>query len=225
MARIRVAETRDWTDALVAVLHAAGHEVTNDAATDAATVEFIAADSPLEGREDVLTLIVAGMDQVEQALESCKRGAYAFVRYPFVIDEVTLLIERAIDHQQLAHEAHDLRQQLNLSSPAAVAAGAAAAGGAAGAALSSGADVAADVPSVARNLAGKPLADIEKHVILSTLEQFKGHRVRTATALGIGVRTLGMKIKRWREEGEPIVSRVAPAHPQQHQERTMSAST
>jgi DNA-binding NtrC family response regulator len=44
-------------------------------------------------------------------------------------------------------------------------------------------------------------------VILSTLEQFKGHRLRTAAALGIGVRTLGMKIKRWREEGEPIAGR------------------
>jgi DNA-binding NtrC family response regulator len=49
-------------------------------------------------------------------------------------------------------------------------------------------------------LAGRPLADIEKQVILSTLERFKGHRIRTATALGIGVRTLGMKLKKWREE-------------------------
>jgi transcriptional regulator with PAS, ATPase and Fis domain len=55
---------------------------------------------------------------------------------------------------------------------------------------------------VAEGLAGRPLADIEKQVILSTLQQFKGHRVRTAGALGIGVRTLGMKLKRWREEGE-----------------------
>jgi DNA-binding NtrC family response regulator len=55
---------------------------------------------------------------------------------------------------------------------------------------------------IADGLAGRPLADIEKQVILSTLQQFKGHRVRTAGALGIGVRTLGMKLKRWREEGE-----------------------
>ncbi|MGB7156745.1 MAG: sigma-54 dependent transcriptional regulator [Tepidisphaeraceae bacterium] len=58
--------------------------------------------------------------------------------------------------------------------------------------------------AAAESLAGKPLADIEKQVILSTLEQFKGHRIKTASALGIGVRTLGMKLKRWREEGEPI---------------------
>lgn len=58
------------------------------------------------------------------------------------------------------------------------------------------------VAPIAEGLAGRPLADIEKQVILSTLQQFKGHRVRTASALGIGVRTLGMKLKRWREEGE-----------------------
>jgi two-component system response regulator HydG len=52
------------------------------------------------------------------------------------------------------------------------------------------------------DLAGKPLADIEKQVILSTLQQFKGHRLKTAGALGIGVRTLGMKLKRWKEDGE-----------------------
>jgi DNA-binding NtrC family response regulator len=54
----------------------------------------------------------------------------------------------------------------------------------------------------AEALAGKPLADIERQVILSTLQQFNGHRVRTAGALGIGVRTLGMKLKRWKEDGE-----------------------
>jgi DNA-binding NtrC family response regulator len=57
-------------------------------------------------------------------------------------------------------------------------------------------------------LAGKPLADIEKQVILSTLHQFKGHRIKTAGALGIGVRTLGIKLKRWKDEGE-LVEAVA----------------
>jgi DNA-binding NtrC family response regulator len=61
---------------------------------------------------------------------------------------------------------------------------------------------------IAEGLAGRALADIEKQVILSTLQQFKGHRVRTASALGIGVRTLGMKLKRWRDEGE-LVENVA----------------
>jgi DNA-binding NtrC family response regulator len=60
------------------------------------------------------------------------------------------------------------------------------------------------VASAVEDLAGKPLADIEKQVILSTLHQFKGHRLKTAGALGIGVRTLGMKLKRWKEDGEPV---------------------
>jgi DNA-binding NtrC family response regulator len=54
-------------------------------------------------------------------------------------------------------------------------------------------------------LAGKPLADIEKQIILTTLQQFRGHRLKTAGALGIGVRTLGIKLKRWRDEGEPVL--------------------
>ena len=50
--------------------------------------------------------------------------------------------------------------------------------------------------------AGQKLADVEREVILATLETHGGHRVRTAEALGIGVRTLGMKLKRWREEAQ-----------------------
>ncbi len=49
-------------------------------------------------------------------------------------------------------------------------------------------------------LAGQPLADVEKQVILSTLRQFQGHRVKTAGVLGIGVRTLGLKLKKWKDE-------------------------
>jgi len=54
------------------------------------------------------------------------------------------------------------------------------------------------------DLSGQPLADIEKRVILTTLQKFKGHRVKTAGALGIGVRTLGMKLKKWRDDGELV---------------------
>ena len=67
------------------------------------------------------------------------------------------------------------------------------------------------VCSAVEDLAGKPLADIEKQVILSTLQQFKGHRAKTAVALGIGVRTLGMKLKRWKDDGDAAVLEVAGA--------------
>ena len=48
---------------------------------------------------------------------------------------------------------------------------------------------------------GHILADAERDLILKTLKRFNGHRERTARALGIGLRTLGLKLKRWREEG------------------------
>jgi two-component system response regulator HydG len=48
---------------------------------------------------------------------------------------------------------------------------------------------------------GQILSDAERDLILRTLERFGGHREKTAKALGIGLRTLGLKLKKWREEG------------------------
>lgn len=45
----------------------------------------------------------------------------------------------------------------------------------------------------------RPLAEIEREVIVDTLQRFNGHRQKTARALGIGVRTLGLKLKKWKE--------------------------
>ncbi len=46
----------------------------------------------------------------------------------------------------------------------------------------------------------RPLADVERDVIVATLRRFDGHRQKTAEALGIGVRTLGLKLKKWKEQ-------------------------
>ena len=46
----------------------------------------------------------------------------------------------------------------------------------------------------------RPLADIEREQIVQTLRHFSGNRQQTARALGIGVRTLGLKLKKWKEE-------------------------
>ena len=45
------------------------------------------------------------------------------------------------------------------------------------------------------------LETLERRAILATLERFGGHRDRTAKALGIGVRTLGMKLRAWKASG------------------------
>jgi DNA-binding NtrC family response regulator len=49
---------------------------------------------------------------------------------------------------------------------------------------------------------GRLLEDAERQLIEKTLGRHNGHRAKTAKALGIGVRTLGMKLKQWREEAE-----------------------
>jgi DNA-binding NtrC family response regulator len=49
---------------------------------------------------------------------------------------------------------------------------------------------------------GYILADMERQMIEETLGRFNGHREKTAKALGIGLRTLGMKLKKWRDEAK-----------------------
>ncbi len=45
----------------------------------------------------------------------------------------------------------------------------------------------------------RTLEEIEREVIVGTLRRFNGHRQKTARTLGIGVRTLGLKLKKWKE--------------------------
>ncbi len=46
---------------------------------------------------------------------------------------------------------------------------------------------------------GRSLEEIEREVIVGTLNRHNGHRVKTAKELGIGVRTLGLKLKKWKQ--------------------------
>jgi DNA-binding NtrC family response regulator len=59
--------------------------------------------------------------------------------------------------------------------------------------------------SVAEALPGSgvevlPLEEVERDRILHALRRFNGNRTRAAEALGIGVRTLGLKLKKWKEQ-------------------------
>jgi len=45
----------------------------------------------------------------------------------------------------------------------------------------------------------RPLEEVEREQIIRTLGHFDGNRQRSAEALGIGVRTLGLKLKKWKE--------------------------
>ena len=54
-------------------------------------------------------------------------------------------------------------------------------------------------PEAAVAQAVRPLEDLERDAIVQALRRFNGHRQKTAVALGLGVRTLGRKLKKWRE--------------------------
>jgi DNA-binding NtrC family response regulator len=45
------------------------------------------------------------------------------------------------------------------------------------------------------------LEEMERRMILKVLDKHNGHRLRTARELGIGLRTLGMKLKKFKDEG------------------------
>ncbi len=57
-------------------------------------------------------------------------------------------------------------------------------------------------PQDLRTIAHKPvtLEEIEREAIITVLQRNNGHRQKTAKSLGIGVRTLGLKLKKWKEE-------------------------
>jgi DNA-binding NtrC family response regulator len=61
---------------------------------------------------------------------------------------------------------------------------------------------AAILPESPGKLAGLSIEEVERVMIRDALRRYRGHQRRTASELGIGVRTLRTKIKKWGLEGE-----------------------
>ncbi len=55
-------------------------------------------------------------------------------------------------------------------------------------------------PAVSSTADVRPLDEVEREQIIHTLSRFNGNRTHAAKALGIGVRTLGLKLKKWKEQ-------------------------
>ena len=53
-------------------------------------------------------------------------------------------------------------------------------------------------------LVGKTVAEVEKQLIINTLEHCLGNRTHAATILGISIRTLRNKLKAYSDEGLSI---------------------
>jgi two-component system, response regulator FlrC len=58
----------------------------------------------------------------------------------------------------------------------------------------------------AGTLVGRTVADVERDLIIDTLQHCLGNRTHAATILGISIRTLRNKLKQYSEEGLPVPS-------------------
>jgi len=62
-----------------------------------------------EQTPDVLVILMTAFSTVENAVEAMKLGAYHYVNKPFNLDEVTMLVEKALETSQLRREVKALR--------------------------------------------------------------------------------------------------------------------
>jgi DNA-binding NtrC family response regulator len=58
---------------------------------------------------DTLVVLLTGHSSIELAVEAMKQGAYHYVNKPFNLDEVALLVEKALETTQLRREVRALR--------------------------------------------------------------------------------------------------------------------
>ena len=69
---------------------------------------------------------------------------------------------------------------------------------------SAAAQAAQTAESVARSLVGHTVAEVERDLILDTLDHVLGNRTHAATILGISIRTLRNKLNQYADEGVAI---------------------
>jgi len=62
-----------------------------------------------ERAPDTLVMMMTGFSTVENAVEAMKLGAYHYINKPFNLDEIALLVEKALETSQLRREVRALR--------------------------------------------------------------------------------------------------------------------
>lgn len=70
----------------------------------------------------------------------------------------------------------------------------------------------ADPPAAARALVGRTVADVERELILETLQHCAGNRTHAAHVLGISIRTLRNKLHQYSIDGFPVPPVAGPGH-------------
>jgi len=67
--------------------------------------------------KEVPFIIITGFANVDDAIEAIHLGASDFIKKPFDMDELQILIEKTLGHQQLLQENRLLKQQLKATAP------------------------------------------------------------------------------------------------------------
>jgi two-component system response regulator FlrC len=65
-------------------------------------------------------------------------------------------------------------------------------------------DVAQAAETISRTMVGRTVADVERDLILDTLDHVLGNRTHAANILGISIRTLRNKLNQYTDEGIPV---------------------
>lgn len=64
-------------------------------------------------QKDIASIVITGNATVESAIEATKQGVFHYVTKPFDVDEVLVLVGKALQHEQLAVENKQLKQALH----------------------------------------------------------------------------------------------------------------
>jgi two-component system response regulator PilR (NtrC family) len=133
VARILIADDeRSMQEFLEILLQREGHEAVVCGSAEAALValesddfDLIISDIRMPGMSglelldrvaevapDALVVLITAHGTTESAVEAMKRGAYDYVTKPFSVDEIRLVIDKALEKKSLSAENRVLRQQL-----------------------------------------------------------------------------------------------------------------
>ncbi|HSB43802.1 MAG TPA: response regulator, partial [Nitrospira sp.] len=65
-----------------------------------------------EKAPDILVILLTAYGSLKTAVDAIKAGAFDYLSKPFVVEDIRLVVRRAIEHKKLVGENRSLREQL-----------------------------------------------------------------------------------------------------------------
>ena len=65
-----------------------------------------------EKAPDILVILLTAYGSLKTAVDAIKAGAFDYLSKPFVVDDIRLVVRRALEHKKLLRENRSLRDQL-----------------------------------------------------------------------------------------------------------------